>query len=88
MSAAALSGSVPILAFLVSVISAGLSYVVAGSKGHNPIAWLVVGFFLGPLGLIAAAGLADRKNHLLLSVIARASDQIGEELERIEEGPA
>jgi hypothetical protein len=71
MSAAALSGSVPILAFLVSVISAGLSYVVAGSKGHNPIVWLVVGFFLGPLGLIA-----------------RASDQIGEELERIEEGPA
>ncbi len=35
--------------------------VVASDKGHGFGSWAVAGFFLGPLGLIAAAGLSDQK---------------------------
>ena len=34
---------------------------VAEEKGHNGIAWFFGGFLFGPVGLIAAAGLSDRK---------------------------
>ena len=35
--------------------------VVASDKGHGFGSWTFVGLFLGPLGLIAAAGLSDQK---------------------------
>jgi hypothetical protein len=68
--------------FLLNMICAGLAFAVADSKGHRPWIWLLVTFLLGPLGLLAAVGLSDRKSHRLLASIARASDQIEGELER------
>ncbi len=35
--------------------------VVASDKGHGFGSWTFVGLFLGPIGLIAAAGLSDQK---------------------------
>ena len=35
--------------------------VVASDKGHGFGSWAIAGFLLGPLGLIAAAGLSDQK---------------------------
>ena len=35
--------------------------VVASDKGHGFGSWTFAGLFLGPLGLIAAAGLSDQK---------------------------
>jgi hypothetical protein len=68
--------------FLVNLICAGLAFAVAESKGHRTWMWLLTAFLLGPLGLLAAVGLSDRKTHRLLASIARASDQIEGELER------
>jgi len=34
---------------------------VADGKGHNSIAWIFGGLLFGPMALIAAAGLEDRK---------------------------
>ena len=43
-------------------ILAGItSGVVASDKGHGFGSWTFAGLFLGPLGLIAAAGLSDQK---------------------------
>ena len=33
--------------------------VVASSKGRSGCGWLIVGFFLGPLGLIISAGMSN-----------------------------
>jgi len=68
--------------FLLNLICAGLAFAVVESKGHRSWIWLLVAFLLGPLGLLAAVGLSDRKTHRLLANIARASDQIEGELER------
>ena len=35
--------------------------VVAGDKGHGGVAWFLGGVIFGPMALIAAAGLGDRK---------------------------
>ena len=61
--------------FFLVVLSAALSCavlarVVAESKGHSGGLWALVGFFLGPLGLIAAAGLADFKAQRFLRLLA------------------
>ena len=34
---------------------------IAEEKGHNLFAWFFGGLLFGPIGLIAAAGLSDRK---------------------------
>jgi len=75
-------GTQMMVLFLVNLICAGLAFAVAESKGHRTWIWLLVAFLLGPLGLLAAVGLSDRKTHRLLASIARASDQIEGELER------
>ena len=49
--------------FLVFIwILTGLTAgVIASDKGHGFGSWTLVGLLLGPLGLIAAAGLSDQK---------------------------
>ena len=53
------------MAFIVVIVlglfSAFLAGNVASDKGHNGTLWFLAGLLLGPLGLIAAAGLSDRK---------------------------
>ena len=56
------SGAITVLLVLVFVIVCGLlAMAVADDKGHNGFSWFLAGVFLGPVGLIAAAGLGDRK---------------------------
>ncbi|MCX5950719.1 MAG: hypothetical protein NT158_06025 [Cyanobacteria bacterium] len=82
VAAMAAPGTQMMVLFLVNLICAGLAFAVAESKGHRTWIWLLTAFLLGPLGLLAAVGLSDRKTHRLLASIARASDQIEGELER------
>ena len=56
------SSAITVLLVLVLVIACGLlAMAVADDKGHNGFSWFLAGVFLGPVGLIAAAGLGDRK---------------------------
>lgn len=47
---------------------------IAADKDHNEIAWIIAGFLWGPIGVIAAAGLSDRRQRRILRLIA---DQLG-----------
>jgi hypothetical protein len=56
--------------FLLSVLCAGFTGVVAESKGHNQASWLLGGLFFGPLALLASLGLADLKTRKYLRLLA------------------
>lgn len=43
---------------LIWIVCAILSAVVASSKGRSGFGWFLLGFFLGPLGLLAAIGVS------------------------------
>jgi len=43
---------------LVWIVCAILSAVVASSKGRSGFGWFLLGFFFGPLGLLAAIGIS------------------------------
>ena len=43
---------------------------IAFNKGFNRITWFLAGFFLGPLGLIGAAGMPDKTQRRYLRMIA------------------
>ena len=58
------SGAVDTLFGLVFIlwIPCGIyAGVIAASKDHNWLPWIVGGFVFGPVALIATAGLPDRK---------------------------
>ena len=46
---------------VLGVFSGFLASTLASDKGHDGTLWFLAGLLLGPLGLIAAAGLSDRK---------------------------
>jgi len=46
------------------LITASIAGFVADEKGYRQFEWMVIGFFLGPLGLIGAVGLPDKKLRL------------------------
>ena len=50
-----------LLIVILWIITGFTAGVVASDKGHGFGSWTFVGLFLGPLGLIAAAGLSDQK---------------------------
>jgi hypothetical protein len=60
-----------LLLFVLALICAFLSSSIAGAKGLSPEKWWIVGFLFGPLGLIAAAGLPDRKLRSYLKFLAK-----------------
>ena len=64
------------LLIAIALITACLASSIAEDKGHSAAAWGLSGFLFGPLGLIAAAGLSDRK-------LRRYIRQIGEKQEAI-----
>tara|TARA_B100000579_G_scaffold256566_1_gene211209 strand:+ start:3795 stop:4289 length:495 start_codon:yes stop_codon:yes gene_type:complete len=66
------------LLIVIALITACLASSIAEDKGHSAGAWGLCGFLFGPLGLIAAAGLSDRK-------LRRYIRQIGEKQEAIQE---
>lgn len=51
------------LAVLIWLACGVISAVLAANKGRNPLGWGLIGFFLGPLGLIAAAAMPDTKSN-------------------------
>ena len=50
-----------ILIVFLWILTGVTTGIVASDKGHGFGSWTVAGLFLGPLGLIAAAGLSDQK---------------------------
>ena len=61
---------------ILGVFSGFLSSTVASDKGHDGTAWFLVGLLLGPLGLIASAGLSDRKLRRYLRQIGEKQNAI------------
>ena len=55
---------------IIALIFASLSSTIAEDKGHGEFVWGLVGFLLGPIGLLAAAGLSDRVQRKYLRQIA------------------
>tara|TARA_B100000963_G_scaffold323339_1_gene308105 strand:+ start:321 stop:545 length:225 start_codon:yes stop_codon:yes gene_type:complete len=55
---------------IIAIVLACLTSSIAEDKGHEAVSWGFVGFFLGPFGLIAAAGLSDRVQRKYLRQIA------------------
>ena len=65
---------------VIALVTACLASSIAEDKGHSGMALGLCGFFFGPLGLIAAAGLSDRK-------LRKYIRQIGEKQEAIKAEP-
>ena len=62
-----------LLMVLVShLASAFLSRTIAAQKARHSKRWFVAGLVLGPLGLIAAAGLPDRHQIVYLRHLAES----------------
>lgn len=66
---------------VLAVVSGGLAREVALSKGRHGGRWFAAGLLFGPLGLIAVAGISDRKNHMLLNRLLQVSSQIEEDID-------
>jgi hypothetical protein len=58
------------IVFIIGLISAVLTAQVASAKGCDYSSWALAGFFFGPLALIAAAGLPDRRLRRYLRALA------------------
>ena len=78
-----LIGTYLIVLLISAVISGYLTRAVAKDKGHDGTPWFWGGFFFGPLGLIAAAGLSDRKLRNYIRQIGEKQDAITPEPLRI-----
>ena len=63
---------------VIAFIFATLSLTIAEDKGHGEFVWGLVGFLLGPIGLIAAVGLSDRVQRKYLRQIAENFGEIKE----------
>ena len=61
---------------LLGFFSGFLASSVASDKGHDGSIWFLAGLLLGPLGLIAAAGLSDRKLRRYIRQIGEKQDAI------------
>jgi hypothetical protein len=48
--------------FALAVVCAGLSAVIAGKKDRDTIGFLIVGFLVGPIGVIVAAVAAPGRS--------------------------
>ena len=62
--------------FFIAGFSGLLTSVVASDKGHDGNKWFFAGLIFGPLGLIAAAGLSDRKLRRYIRQIGVKQDAI------------
>ena len=62
------------LFFLLAIgaVCGMFSLNVADSKGHSPVAWFFAGFLFGPIGLVSACGLGDKRMSRTLRRIAES----------------
>lgn len=56
----------------LGVLTSSLTYSVAKSKGLDAESWAWAGFFVGIFALIAAAGMADKKQRSYMRFLAEA----------------
>tara|TARA_B100001093_G_C26449532_1_gene851668 strand:+ start:237 stop:740 length:504 start_codon:yes stop_codon:yes gene_type:complete len=62
-----------IILFLFLWIPCGLfTGAVAANKDYSGIAWAIGGFLFGPIALIAAAGLSDKRQRRYLRIISES----------------
>ena len=47
---------------------------IAEDKGHTFFSWAVAAFFFGPIGLLGAVGLSDKKQRSMLKRIVKATE--------------
>ncbi len=59
-----------LLIFFLAVLCAAFTGVVAESKGHSEVPWILCGFLFGPVALFASLGLADLKTRKYLRLLA------------------
>lgn len=72
-----------LLVLALAFICAGLSGTIASAKGWVSANWTMAGFFFGPLGLIAAAGLPDRRLRHYLYELSKQQGVASESLEPV-----
>lgn len=78
--------AVAIIWILSAAASGCLTYVIADSKGYKD--WFFVGLLLGPLGVLAAAGLGDRITQKHLRRLAAQAPELPEEEKPPSKGPS
>ena len=64
---------------LFGMICAFAAQTVAEAKGWSSSNWFIAGLLLGPIGVLAAAGMPDRLQRRLLRLIAVKQGVFGEE---------
>lgn len=62
-----MDGLALLLALVIAISCASLSLSIAKSKGLPEKGWMLAGLLLGPLGVLGAAGMADRRLQELIS---------------------
>ena len=50
-----------VILIIIGIIFAAFTTILAEQKGYPLIVWVIIGFLFGPIALVAAAGLPDRK---------------------------
>tara|TARA_B100001063_G_C16329034_1_gene341234 strand:- start:222 stop:500 length:279 start_codon:yes stop_codon:yes gene_type:complete len=76
-SAPVMTNSYLFLVIAIGAVCGMFSLNVAESKGHSPVAWFFAGFLFGPIGLISACGLGDKRMSRTLRRIAE-SQKVGD----------
>ena len=70
--------------FAIALICAALSFVVSRAKGLNVIRWTIVGLLLGPIGLVACAGMPDRQLRARFQLRAKDLESVNISLSKIQ----
>ena len=65
-----------VMILVTHLASAFFSKTLAGQKARNSKNWLFAGLIFGPLGLIAAVGLADRHQIVYLRHLAESQGYV------------
>ena len=63
-----------VLFLLVWLPACFIAGTIAEDKGHSGGSWGFAAFFFGPIGLLGAVGLSDKKQRRLLKRIAEATE--------------
>jgi len=59
-----------LIVLFVGVLCGALASAITGEKGWNSTNWFLTGLLFGPFGLLAAAGMPDRRTQKYLRYLA------------------
>ncbi len=68
---------------VIAFIFTTLCGTTAEDKGYGEFVWGLVGFLLGPIGLLAVVGLSDRVQRKFLRQIAENFGEIKKRMKRL-----